>query len=409
MTRNNFLAHIASLFNTKARRLVKQHRASLATLKQQIADGDWYWFYVTSASDFKQIEPIIDRLKKEHSQAKILLTFSSLTDYELLQNYSNADLVLFLPLSTRRTAKRFISIVNPKKAIIVGNEFEAAYLKQLKNKVIETYNVASVFSTQKELLKCRKYRRLLRCFTTILVQDEVSQNLLSLYGIENSIVCGEPYWGKALSVANSQSKHPLLDKFISGMPEYQTIEQLQISLKYPVLVAAHTLQSDEHLLSQYLNSHPQIRLILSPHTIDEQHLHDIFRTFEGRYMLLSQATLKNIDTTRLLIVDKPEFLPIAYRYADIAYIGGGFQEGVYGIIDAAAYGIPVVWGKNYHHSRQAIALLQAGAGLAASHPKHLHSTLDDAFAKKQDMGQKTKELVLSEIDAVDKIYSQLGF
>ena len=404
------LIRIASLWNKKARLLLKGQKATIALLKDNISQGSWIWFHAASSGEFEQGRPIIERFRKEQPQKKILITFFSPSGYELYKNYEGADLVAYLPFATRRNAKRMLDILQPEKAIFIKYEFWPAYLRELHKRGIATYSIASVFRKEQFFFRPiigKPYRNLLNCFSLLLVQDEASRQLLEQYGITNTAVTGDPRFKRVAQIANNPAPIPLIERFVSGMPEYKTAKDNVIPQKNKVLVAGSTWQADEQLLAQYINSRPDVRLILVPHETDEEHLHDIFRIFEGRYIRFTQANMKNVDTCRVLVVDTIGMLSRIYQYADVAYVGGGFGVGIHNTLEAAAYGIPVVWGSNYKRFREAQGLIDAGAGLAVDNYSQLATALDTAFSSAADMGQKAHQYVLSEIDAADKIYSQL--
>ena len=403
------LIHIASLWNKKARLLCRGQKETIRQLKQVRQDGSWIWIHAASVGEFEQGRPVIERLKREQPNKKILLTFFSPSGYELHKNYAGADLVVYLPFATRKNAKRFLDILQPEKVVFIKYEFWPAYLRELRKRKTETYSVASVFRNDQFFFRPligRPYRRLLDCFTRLLVQDEASRELLAQYGINNTMVTGDPRFKRVAQIAQSTEEIPLVDRFVNGMPEHKTGSE-DFTMRNKVLVAGSTWLPDEKLIVKYINHHPDTRLILVPHETDSKHLHSIFHLTEGRYIRLTQANMRNVDTCRILLVDTVGMLSRLYRYADVAYIGGGFGAGIHNTLEPAAYGIPVIWGKNYKRFREAKGLIEAGAGIAVSNYQELQQALDTAFLHADDMGQKALQFILSETDAADKIYQEI--
>ena len=407
-----FLIRVAALWNEKARMLVRGQRESMALLHEKVTDGRWVWFHAASAGEAEQGRPLMEKLRLEQPKTKILLTFFSPSGYMQHKDYKGADLVCYLPFATRRNAKRFLDIVKPCKAVFVKYEFWPAYLRELRRRGIETYSAASVFRRQQFFFRPiigRPYLSLLRCFTKLLVQDEASRRLLAEYGIDNTVVTGDPRFNRVAHIAAQAKEIPLVDRFVQGMPENRTGSgRMATDGGQPsVLVAGSTWPADEELLQRYVSTHENVRLVLVPHETDEKHLHEIFRIFSGRFVRLSKANMRNVDCCRVLVVDTVGMLSSIYRYADVAYIGGGFGSGIHNTLEAAIYGIPVVWGSNYARFREAQGLIDAGGGFAAGNYTELEAALDHAFLNAREAGNRAKGYVLSETDAADRIYNEI--
>ncbi len=400
----------------KLKKLLRGQRGLLDGLREKVEatgksspDAVWWWFHCASVGECEQAKPLMERVRREFPKAKILLTFFSPSGYEMLHDYKGADVVSYLPLPIRRNAKRFLDIVKPEKAIFIKYEFWAAYLNELQKRHISTYSVASVFRPDQAFfhpVTGRIYRRRLNCFSKLIVQDARSKELLQKYGIDNAVVGGDTRFNRVAQISANPQELPLIDRFVKGMPENKSVSAMN-EADSAIIVAGSTWPKDEELLQQYIENRPQVRLVLVPHEIDDEHLHEIFRMFEGRYIRLTQANFLNADTCRVLVVDAMGLLSSIYQYADVAYIGGGFGKGIHNTLEAAAYGIPVVWGKNYHRFREAQGLIDAGAGQAVKDYKQLEAALDNAILNKQTMGTAARNYVMSEADAADKIFKEI--
>ena len=399
-----FLLYIAAFFgHRKARLLVRGQRETVRILKNSPKQklDKWrgcVWVHAASVGEFEQARPIIERLRAEHPCEKIVLTFFSPSGYEMRKNYNKVDKVLYLPFATRRNARLFISTLQPKKAVFVKYEFWPAYLRELKKQAVPTFSISAIFRPKQLFFLPwgKPYLKLLHCFTHIYVQDQASLALLQAHGISRCSVAGDTRFDRV----NQLAAHP------SDISEGVSMDD-----KQHLLIAGSTWQQDEQLLARYIDTHPDIRLLLVPHEITDSHLHQIFQFFHGRYMRLSEITLNPQPSTlpapRVIVVDKMGLLSKLYRYGAVAYIGGGFGAGIHNTIEAAVYGMPVVFGPKYQHFREAKALIAAGAGFSIRNYKQLEQALDNAFAHADELGQKARVYVESELGATDKIYSEL--
>lgn len=399
-----FLLYIAAFFgHRKARLLVRGQRETVQILKNSPKQklDKWrgcVWIHAASVGEFEQARPIIERLRAEHPCEKIVLTFFSPSGYEMRKHYDKVDTVLYLPFATRRNARLFISTLQPKKAVFVKYEFWPAYLRELKKQAVPTFSISAIFRPKQLFFLPwgKPYLRLLHCFTHIYVQDQASLALLQAHGISRCSVAGDTRFDRVNQLA-------ALPSDIS--------EGVSMDDKQHLLIAGSTWQQDEQLLARYIDTHPDIRLLLVPHEITDSHLHQIFQFFHGRYMRLSELTLNSqqstLPTPRVIVVDKMGLLSKLYRYGAVAYIGGGFGAGIHNTIEAAVYGMPVVFGPKYQHFREAKALIAAGAGFSVCNYKQLEHALDNAFAHADELGQKARQYVESELGATDKIYREL--
>ncbi len=333
------------------------------------------------------------------AQCTMILTFFSPSGYEMRKNYDKVDGVFYLPFATHRNAVEFLTLLKPKMAIFIKYEFWPAYLKELKRRAIPTYSVSSIFRESQLFFKPwgGAYRSLLHCFTKIFVQDEASKTLLNKFHIDEVEVTGDTRFDRVTEIASVPKELPLLEQF--------RVESE--SGKCKVLMAGSTWPEDEELLARYVQEHKDVKLVLVPHEIDEEHLHRIFQIFQGEFVRYTQATPMNIQHTRVLVVDTMGLLSSLYRYADVAYIGGGFGVGIHNTLEAAVYGIPVLFGPNYQRFREAVGLIEAGASRSVSNYDELRDGLDDAFANQETMGAKAKAFVEAGCGATQSVLQSL--
>ena len=389
----------ALLGHKKARKLVKGQARALAELREWAATlggSQVLWFHAASVGEFEQARPIIERLHSELPFRKVLLTFFSPSGYELRKNYPLVDKVTYLPFATRRNARKMLEILPLEAAVMVKYEFWPAYLKALKAKHVPTYLISAIFRPgQLFFLPWGKmYLKLLHAFEHIFVQDQSSSDLLQRYGVKAVTVAGDTRFDRVTEVRKQAKDLPVVDGFVAGAPR--------------VIVAGSTWQRDEQYLARYMAEREDVKLVLVPHEIDSAHLHEIFQYFEGRYVRYTEATPQNVNKCRVLLVDTIGVLSSIYRYGHVAYIGGGFGVSIHNTLEAAVYGMPVVFGPTWKKFREAHGLLAAGAAITVKNYREFADALDRAFDNQSIMGQRANDYVQSECGATDKILKQLN-
>ena len=395
------IIRIAALFgHKKARALVCGQSETNRRAKEGFSYSSPIWIHAASVGEFEQARPLIERLRREQPTRQIVLTFFSPSGYEMRKNYEKVDGVMYLPFATRRNAKRFIKALHPQMAIFVKYEFWPPYLKELKKQGIPTYSISAIFRpTQRFFHWYGKISlNLLHCFTHLYVQDEASRRLLAEHGVHDCSVAGDTRFDRVGEIlekglkADDPRLRPILD-FVEGSER--------------VIIAGSTWPEDEELLAQYMNTDRDTKLILVPHEIHDKHLHFIFNLFKGRYVRYSRATKTSMIHANVLVMDTMGLLSSVYRFGQAAYIGGGFGVGIHNTIEAAVYGMPVIFGPHYQHFREAQGLIDAGAAKSIKNYSELEAALDKALDNYQEIGEKSAEYVASEKGATDKIYKEI--
>lgn len=389
----------ALLGHKKARKLVQGQACALAELQKwatSIGGSQVLWIHAASVGEFEQARPIIERLHSELPFRKVLLTFFSPSGYELRKNYPLVDKVTYLPFATQRNAKRLLEILPLEAAIMVKYEFWPAYLKVLKTKNVPTYLISAIFRPKQLFFMPwgKGYLQLLHTFKRIFVQDQASAELLMKHGVNQVEVAGDTRFDRVMEVRKQSKDLPIVEGFVAGAEQ--------------VVVAGSTWPQDEQLFARYISERENVKLILVPHEIDSAHLHRIFQLFEGRYVRYTEATPMSLDKCRVLLVDTIGVLSSIYRYGHVAYIGGGFGVSIHNTLEAAVYGMPVVFGPTWKKFREAHGLLNAGAAITVKNYREFASALDIAFEQQTVMGQRANDYVLSECGATEKILKQLN-
>ena len=341
---------LAALFSEKPAKMVKGHREVFDLLKSKIdRNAQYIWFHAASLGEFEQGRPLIERIRKEYPQYKILQTFFSPSGYEVRKNYDGADIVCYLPIDTPANAKKFIDLVNPCMVFFVKYEFWHNYLNTLYQKGIPTYSVSSIFRPNQIFFRWygKSYQQVLKTFAHLFVQNEESKLLLAGIGINNTTVVGDTRFDRVLDICAAAKQLPLVQKFKGDALTF---------------VAGSSWGPDEDIFIKYFNAHPEMKLIIAPHVVNDGHLKEIESKLQRSSIRYTQATEENVGKADCLIIDCYGLLSSIYRYGEISYIGGGFGVGIHNVLEAAVYGIPVIFGPNNKKFREAQHLLANKGG-----------------------------------------------
>lgn len=357
--------YLASVFNKKACQKIKGHSEIFNTLRQKADPSARYlWFHAASLGEFEQGRPIIEAIRRNNPEYKILLTFFSPSGYEVRKDYNQADIVCYMPFDTAANARKMLRLVNIERAFFIKYEFWPNFLRVMHRNGVKTYSVSSIFRKEQHFFKWYGglFRRALRNIEHLYVQDENSRELLAGIGIANVTIVGDTRADRVLQIAAESKELPLIEKFSSNSR---------------VFIAGSSWPADESLFIQYFREHADWKLIIAPHVIAESHLAEIEQKLEGfRSLRYSKVTPENIDGAQVLIIDCFGLLSSIYRYGQIAYIGGGFGVGIHNTLEAAVYGIPVVFGPNNQRFREARQLIMRGGGFEINDFNSLKTILD---------------------------------
>ena len=396
-----FGVKVAGLFSAKPAKMVKGHREVFDILRNKIDKNARYiWFHAASLGEFEQGRPLIERIRKEHPEYKILQTFFSPSGYEVRKNYQGADLVCYLPFDTPRNVRRFVELANPCMVFFIKYEFWQNYLNELHRRGIPTYSVSSIFRRDQIFFKWYggTYRNVLKDFDHLFVQNEASKRYLSKIGISRVTVVGDTRFDRVLQIREEAKDLPLV-KMFKGDNAF-------------TFVAGSSWGPDEDLFLEYFNSHPEMKLIIAPHVIDENHLVEIISKLKRPYVRYTRADEKNVLKVDCLIIDCFGLLSSIYRYGEVAYIGGGFGVGIHNTLEAAVYGIPVIFGPKYQKFMEAIRLLEAKGAYSIKDYDELKALLDrfqtdDVFMR--ETGANAGYYVTSNAGATEKIMHMINF
>lgn len=354
---------------------------------------------------------MIERLRREHPEKPILLSFFSPSGFEVRKNYPFVDAVVYLPFDTPHRVRRFLDAARPSMAIFIKYEFWGNYLHELRRRGIPTYIISSIFRPGQRFFRSigGMFRRMLCCFDRLYVQDERSRRLLRLIGVENVTVAGDTRFDRVTDVMRSTVDIP-------GFPGFGE----RFALKF---IAGSSWGADEDIYAPWLNSREDVAFIIAPHEFNETRLEALRNRFNGPVVLLSEwvreikranlpaGTLPEYLThVRGIIIDSFGKLSSLYRYADVAYIGGGFGAGIHNLNEAAVYGMPVIFGPNHSKFKEAADLAECGGGFPISSKEEFKATIETITATPATLkkaGDTAGKYIRDHLGATDIIYSDL--
>ena len=417
---------IYSRFNEKVRKMWRGERDAFRVLRSQVdPNAQYVWFHAASLGEFEQGRPLMERLRREHPEYKILLTFFSPSGYEVRKNYEGADIICYLPLDTITNARRFLRTIRPVMAFFIKYEFWYNYLHILKHRHVPVYSVSSIFRPDQVFFKWygRQYRRVLNCFTRFFVQNEVSRELLAKIGITDVSIVGDTRFDRVLQIKEQAKELQVVEKFVGEGTK--------------VFVAGSSWPPDEDIFIRYFNVHPEWKLIIAPHVIGEDHLKQIEQKLEGcKTMCYSEVSAgtaaaarpldacyqrdarnsslftlhSSLQDARVLIIDCFGLLSSIYRYATVTYVGGGFGVGIHNVLEAGVWGVPVIFGPNNQRFQEAQGLKACGGGFEIQNYEDFEQLMN-RFAQDsqqlQQAGNSAGAYVKSLAGATDKVFSEV--
>ena len=429
-------------WNPKAKRWVEGRRGIFERIAAEISPDErpLIWMHCASLGEFEQGRPVLESLRKKTPGAKILITFFSPSGYETRKNYSGADHIFYLPLDSPGNARRFIDLVQPKLVLWVKYDYWYYYLQELKKRNIPVLLVSASFRPDQPFFKWygRLHRHMLECFTHLFVQTEGSKRLLGKLGISDNVsVGGDTRFDSVIGIAGRQEPLPLIETFCGD---------------YPVIVAGSTWEEDEEELDHYANTHPEIRFLIAPHEVEEERLKEVEGLFRYRLRYSEAESRREKAASRgeatshkrqatsqipvsgetgkageaagkgqraaerpgggmrapnVLIIDNVGLLSRLYRYATIAYVGGGFgDDGVHNVLEAAVYGKPVVFGPVIEKYVEAVELVDCGGGIVIDSALEAESVFNRLLTNRDEyelICSASREYVQARKGATEKI------
>lgn len=396
---------VASIFNDKVRKMWRGEREAIKKLKKEIdPSAEYVWFHAASLGEFEQGRPLIERVRAEHPEYKVLLTFFSPSGYEVRKDYKGADTVCYLPLDTISNARRFLRAVRPVMAFFIKYEFWYNYFHILRHRGVPVYSVSSIFRPGQIFFRWygKAYSRVLKCVTHFFVQNEESRQLLGTLGIDSVSVIGDTRFDRVLQIRDAAKHLPIVEAFCNGGNKGESTGQRP----YKVFVAGSSWPPDEEIFIEYFNRHPEWKLIIAPHVISSEHLAQIEQKLDCKALRYTCATAESATKARCLIVDCFGLLSSVYNYGDVTYIGGGFGVGIHNVLEAAVWDKPVIFGPNNKHFQEAQWLLGACGGFEIHDAADFAAILDRMDSDPQfvkEHGKAAGNVVKAHTGATKKI------
>ena len=342
------LIRLISPWNEKARQWSEGRKGIFERMRQTIKGERVVWVHSASLGEFEQGRPIIEHIRANYPEYKILLTFFSPSGYEIRKNYEGADYIFYLPADTKANVRKFLDIVKPEVAIFVKYEFWLNMLNELRRRKVRTYVVSAIF--RQNSIFFRPYGsmwcRALETFDTIFVQDEASQRLLATIGFDNVVVAGDTRFDRVAQIASMAKRVDVIEEFKG---------------ESPLFVAGSTWGPDEEILLPLINENPQIKFVVAPHEMEEERINHILKSVQGGAVRYTQREGVDLAAQQVLVLDTIGILSSVYGSATWAYIGGGFGVGIHNTLEAATFGLPIAFGTNYAKFKEAVDMVSLGA------------------------------------------------
>ncbi|WP_407428969.1 3-deoxy-D-manno-octulosonic acid transferase [Arcticibacter sp.] len=393
---------MSQAFNVKAKAWVKGRKNLFQKMKQEVnSEKQHIWFHFASLGEFEQGRPVIEKVKSDYPGYPVVITFFSPSGYELRKNYALADHVFYLPLDTRRNASQFVDIINPKLAIFTKYEYWYHFFSELNRRSIPLIVISAIFRDDQIFFKWYGglHRAMLRKVSRLFVQDAASISMLENIGITHASIGGDTRFDRVASNARQPKDFQLVREFCGSAN---------------VLVAGSTWPEDENILSKAIERFEEWKFIIAPHEIKP----DKLKAFESllpantylRYSELKENGLPDeTKKWRILIIDNIGMLSSLYQYGQIAYIGGGFGVGIHNTLEAAAFGLPIIFGPNYKRFLEAKMLIAENAAFSIKNKDELLEVLNKLkeIDFRRESGNAAKKLVLNNTGATEAIFSYL--
>jgi 3-deoxy-D-manno-octulosonic-acid transferase len=368
----SLLIRLAAPFNIKARQIREGRKQSFDKLEKIKHDKPLIWVHCASLGEFEQGRPVIEAIRKQHPEYRILLTFFSPSGYEIRKNYDQADYICYLPADTPENARKLISLAKPQMAFFVKYEFWHHYIGELKKQNIPLYLFSAIFRENQLFFKNspwgKWYRKMLLGFRHFFVQDQHSVDLLKTIGITNVTVAGDTRFDRVAEIAGNGKNIPLAEAFKGSGT---------------LVVIGSSWKPDEELLAEYIHANPEIKFIIAPHETKKANIERLINLLKTSVICYTEATEATVMNKQVLVVDTIGILSSLYKYADLAYIGGGFGVGIHNTLEAAIFGMPVIFGPNYLKFFEAVSMVKLGIAFPVSNFGELKNTLDSLLTNQE--------------------------
>ncbi len=389
------VVNILAIFNHKLALFVKGRKDTFPKLISAISPNEkTIWMHCASLGEFEQGRPLIEVLRRSKPNYKIILSFYSPSGYEVRKDFKGADVVVYLPIDTMSNSRKFIELAHPEIAIFVKYEFWPNILSVLKQKKIKTILVSGIF--REDQLFFKSYggwmRKSLQSFSHFFLQNKSSKDLLASIGISNSTVSGDTRFDRVAKIIEQDNTLPFLEGFVRDKI---------------ILVAGSTWPIDESYLVSFINQNldKNLSYIIAPHNINSKEIQKLKLSLNCKTSVNSEGVPEK--DAKVFIIDTIGILTKVYSYADLAYIGGGFdKDGVHNVLEPAVFGIPLVIGPVYEKFEEATKLVALKACLVGQSETDLHSQftrLIKSETLRNELGATSKAFIKNHTGATEII------
>lgn len=355
----------ASLFNQKAKLWINGRNAQKDLLKTKLPNAKRIWFHFASLGEFEQGRSVLEQVHQTYPNHKIIISFFSPSGYEIRKNYALAEKVYYLPLDTSKNAKLFIDHINPSLIFFTKYEYWYHYFNEAHKRSIPLFVISSIFRENQLFFK--NYgsfqRKILGLVKYFFVQNEKSKILLNTIGINNVSIAGDTRFDRVYE----HSLNPTTDECIN-----------KFSKDSAIFVAGSTWPKDEELIFNYYKTNSELKFIIVPHEVNSSTKNSLLNLFQDDAILYSEYKNKDLPQgKRVLIVDTIGLLNSIYKIAKYTYIGGGFGVGIHNTLEAAAFGMPIFFGPNYHKFSEAKDLIRIGSAHSITSSNELQQLISN--------------------------------
>ena len=379
----SFLLKILAVFIPKIKLFVVGRKSVFDTLLNKIKPTDkTIWFHAASLGEYEQGLPVIEKIKIEYPEHKIIVTFFSPSGFEIRKNNKIADVTVYLPLDTKSNAKKFLEIVHPEMVFFIKYEFWPNYLNELKKLKIKTYLISGVFREKQAFFKWYGgfYSNALKSFDYFFVQNQSSKALLQSIGFQNVKISGDTRFDRVVSILEHDNALDYIENFKRDSSKVGMTTMIVVGSSWP---------KDESLMVNYINASQNCKFIIAPHNIHDAQILALKNSISKKTVLFSEKENKNLSDFDVFIIDTIGILTKIYSYADIAYVGGGFgNPGVHNILEPATFGIPIIIGPNYSHFAEAVALVHQKGCISILNQNELDDAIDNLISNEDIRSEK---------------------
>ncbi|WP_027137719.1 3-deoxy-D-manno-octulosonic acid transferase [Gaetbulibacter saemankumensis] len=389
-------------FNDKIKRGVMGRKAAFSKLEKIVSANDkTLWFHCASLGEYEQGLPVFSGLRTYYRNHKIVLTFFSPSGYEIRKNSPIADVVIYLPIDSKRNARKFLDIVNPELTVFVKYDIWPNYLNELKSRQLPAILISAAFRPHQSYFKFygSYLRKALFAFEHIFTQNKTSKALLNSIGYNNVTISGDTRFDRVSNQLNIDNTLDYIENF----------KQNKVCV-----VAGSTWPEGEALIARYINEHAldNVKFIIAPHNIKTNQIKQLKNSLEVETVLFSEKDNSKLSSAKVFIVDTIGILSKIYSYADIAYVGGALgNTGLHNTLEPAVFGMPIIIGNNYDKFPEASEMIANEGMFSISNQKEFNYVLNELIEnseKRRFSGNSNLNYIKSNKGAVTKILEYLN-